>query len=140
MSQTIIQAATEFSRDFEVDHQINTPEARANLLGKTIHFLQEELGETEQAIATQDLAEVVDGFGDVAFVALNGIYKQFRLLGHSHETATQYVEEVMRRICTANLAKKQADGTVLRVNGKVQKPQGWQPPQYEDILPNKNAA
>ena len=104
------------------------------LLNKTVEFLQEELTETKDAIAENDLAEIIDGFGDVAFVALNGIYKTFRIEGNNHEDALAKSREVIKRICEANLGKKQADGTIKYVNGKVQKPESWSAPEYEDIL------
>ena len=131
MTTDMIEKATEFSRDFEVDpkqDQFN------QLLGKTIEFLQEEVGETKDAIAEDDVPEIIDGFGDVAFIALNGIYKTFRIRGESHEQARARVLDVMHRICDANLGKKQADGTIHYVNGKVQKPEGWHPPQYDDMV------
>jgi len=40
----------------------------------------------------------------------------------------------MKRICNANLAKRQPDGTVKKVANKVVKPEGWTPPTYEDLL------
>jgi hypothetical protein len=134
MSYDIIEKSTEFSRDFEVDPKLAEGVAGEALLNKTIDFLNEEVSETKVAIAENDLPEIVDGFGDVAFVALNGIYKTFRFQGESHEDARAKTVEVMKRICDANLGKKQADGTIKYVNGKVQKPEGWTAPQYEDMI------
>jgi hypothetical protein len=134
MSYNIIEKSTEFSRDFEVDPKLAEGVSGNALLNKTIDFLNEEVSETKAAIAENDLPEIIDGFGDVAFVALNGIYKTFRFQGESHESARAKTEEVMRRICTANLGKKQADGTIKYVNGKVQKPEGWTAPEYGDMV------
>lgn len=126
----IIEKATEFSRDFEVKN----PLERSALLFKAVEFLKEEVRETEEAIGAEDRAEIVDGFGDVAFVAINGIYKEFRSSGESHETATLKTKQVLDRICNANLGKKQSDGTIKYKNGKVQKPAEWRAPEYKDIL------
>jgi hypothetical protein len=134
MSYNIIEKSTEFSRDFEVDPKLAEGVAGKVLLCKTIDFLNEELSETKTAIEQNDLVEIIDGFGDVAFVALNGIYKTFRFQGESHQLARAKTEEVMKRICTANLGKKQSDGTIKYVNGKVQKPEGWTAPVYEDMI------
>jgi light-regulated signal transduction histidine kinase (bacteriophytochrome) len=134
MTQDMIDKATEFSRDFEVNPKLAENVPVAELLNKTIDFLNEEVRETTEAIAAVDLPEVIDGFGDVAFVALNGIYKTFRFQGATHEQAKVAVVEVMDRICTANLGKKQADGTIKYVNGKVVKPEGWTPPTYSDMV------
>jgi predicted HAD superfamily Cof-like phosphohydrolase len=134
MTYNITEKSTEFSRDFEVDPKLAEGVEGKALLNKTIDFLNEEVSETKTAIAENDLAEIIDGFGDVAFVALNGIYKTFRFQGESHEQARAKTEEVMKRICNANLGKKQADGTIKYVNGKVQKPEGWTAPAYEDMI------
>jgi NTP pyrophosphatase (non-canonical NTP hydrolase) len=129
-----IEKATEFSRDFEVNPKLAEGVSEKELLTKTIGFLTEELNETTDAIAEHDLPEIIDGFGDVAFIALNGIYKTFRFEGRGHEEARDAVIEVMTRICNANLGKKQADGTIKYNNGKVIKPEGWTPPVYDDMV------
>ncbi len=134
MLYDIIKNSTEFSRDFEVDPKLAEGVQSLVLLNKTIDFLNEEVSETKDAIAENDLAEIIDGFGDVAFVALNGIYKTFRFQGESHDQARIKTEEVMKRICEANLGKKQVDGTIKYVNGKVQKPEGWRAPSYADMI------
>jgi len=131
MSNSIIEKSTEFSRDFEVDPKLDVIDT---LLGKTIEFIQEEVNETIAAIKANDKPEIVDGFGDVAFIALNGIYKEFRIQGDNHETARTKTVEVMNRICDANLGKKQSDGTIKYLNGKVQKPDTWSAPTYNDII------
>ena len=134
MSYEIVEKSTLFSRDFEVDPKLEQGVEPKILLNKTIDFLNEEVRETKEAIAEDDFAEIIDGFGDVAFVALNGIYKSFRFKGQNHEDAKNSAIEVMRRICEANLGKKQADGTILYKDGKVQKPQGWSAPNYDDMV------
>lgn len=128
--QAIVYKSTEFSSDFEIKPDLD----RQTLLSKTLEFIHEEIKETEDAISVNDRAEIIDGFGDVAFIAINGIYKEFRSNGDDHETAREKVEAVLHRICDANLGKKQPDGTIKYVNGKVQKPANWSPPTYEDLL------
>ena len=134
MSYNVIEKSTEFSCDFEVDPKLAEGVDKKTLLNKTIDFLNEEVSETKDAITQNDLPEIVDGFGDVAFVALNGIYKTFRFQGESHEQARTKTEEVMKRICEANLGKKQSDGTIKYLNGKVQKPEEWTAPAYADMF------
>ncbi len=134
MPESIIRKASEFSRDFEVDPKLAAGVTATELLSKTLDFLHEELNETKDALLAHDQEEIIDGFGDVAFIALNGVYKAFRFLGDDHATARAKVLTVMHRICDANLGKKQPDGTIQYNNGKVIKPEGWQPPQYKDLL------
>ena len=130
MTYEIVAKSTEFSRDFEVDPKLAEGVDEKTLLGKTLDFLNEEVEETKKAVNEHDLPEIIDGFGDVAFIALNGIYKTFRFEGDNHEKAKEKTVEVMKRICEANLGKKQPDGTIKYVNGKVQKPQSWTAPSY----------
>ncbi|PIR39330.1 MAG: hypothetical protein COV35_02095 [Alphaproteobacteria bacterium CG11_big_fil_rev_8_21_14_0_20_39_49] len=134
MTYEIVEKSTEFSRDFEVDPKLAEGVDEKTLLGKTLDFLNEEVEETKKAVKEHDLPEIIDGFGDVAFIALNGIYKTFRFEGDNHEKAQEKTVEVMKRICEANLGKKQPDGTIKYVNGKVQKPQSWTAPSYEDMI------
>lgn len=126
----IISKSTEFSRDFELKQS----QDRKTLLKKTIEFIHEEVRETEDAIEANDREEIIDGFGDIAFIAINGIYKEFRSAGDTHEVAAKKTEDVINRICDANLGKKHSDGSIKYLNGKVQKPEGWSPPAYKDLL------
>jgi hypothetical protein len=132
----IIQKATDFSRDLELPIFTNEEGTLASelLMQKTIEFLHEELHETEKALLDKDNDKIVDGFADVAFVALNGIYKQFRICGLNHIQAHTHTVEVMNRVCDANNRKRQADGTVLFVNNKVQKPEGWVGPDHSNLF------
>ena len=134
MTHELIEKSTEFSRDFEVDPKIAEGVDEQTLLGKTLDFLTEEVEETKAAVKENDTLEIIDGFGDVAFIALNGIYKTLRFEGNNHEVAKEMTIEVMRRICNANLGKKQPDGSIKYVNGKVQKPEDWTAPSYDDML------
>lgn len=131
MAENIIAKCTEFSRD--LDNKTN--DINKGLLTRTENFIQEEVNETISAIKENDLAEIVDGFGDIAFLSLNGIYQTFIGHGCSHELSTRLVSEVMNRICNANLGKKQPDGSVKRnEHGKVVKPENWKAPTYDDIF------
>jgi hypothetical protein len=131
MDYPIVHKAAEFSKDFEITaHQNNLDQ----MMLRTIDFLYEEIKETQVALNDNNKPEIIDGFGDVAFIALNGIYKEFCRQGDTHQVASQKVIEVMKRICEANLGKKHPDGNIKYVNGKVQKPEGWSPPRYEDLI------
>lgn len=130
----LIGKATQFSNEFELSLHDDPQMQRQHILQKTMEFLQEEVRETVQAIHDNDAQEILDGFGDIAFIALNGIYKEFRTAGDSHTEAKVKTYEVIKRICYANLSKKHPDGSIIYANGKVQKPEGWQPPYYDDLI------
>jgi hypothetical protein len=147
---TIILKTTAFCRDFELPLHGKCPpppqqggwlgkfevtaEAKIVMMQKVIDFLEEEVAETAEALQQGDNEEIVDGFGDVAFVALNGIYKHFRCVGKSDPEAYHATVEVMSRICNANQAKRQSDGTILFENNKVQKPEGWVAPCHKNLF------
>lgn len=132
----LIGKTSEFCEAFELsvhkepDGSINT----LSLLKKATDFLDEEVDETKKAIEEDNAAETIDGFGDVAFVALNGIYKYFRGKGCTPYQSYVQTTETMHRICDANLRKRQPDGTVKFKNKKVVKPEGWQPPEFDDLF------
>lgn len=127
-TNALIESFTCFANDFEDGI------GDAYGIEKALDFCYEEIKETKDAFCVKDFEEILDGFGDVAFVAVNGIYKSLRHLGYQHEAATTHTIDVLTRIANANLGKRQADGTVKKVNGKVVKPEGWSPPQYNDLL------
>lgn len=126
----IIEQATEFCRDFEISLNLS----RKELFSKTMSFIDEEVQETKDAIMVEDREEIIDGFADIAFLAINGIYKEFITAGDTHDYATMKTESVIRRVCEANNSKRQSDGSVLYVDNKVQKPEGWKAPAYADLL------
>lgn len=134
--------ATKFSSVLELEDTpesarepvILTLEEKKALFTKTIRLLLQEVTETLEAVEVDDNIEIIDGFGDVSFISLNGLYKIFRILGHDHENAKYRGKVALNRICDSNLAKLQPDGTVKKVNGKVVKPAGWLPPTFDDLL------
>lgn len=84
------------------------------------------LGEALRA----NLNEVVDGFGDVAWVAIGGVMKTAKDLPSAFR--------VLSRIADANL-KKFPNGVALRdENGKILKPEGWKPPDHSDLVPSND--
>lgn len=102
---------------------------------KTLDYLLEEALETKAACDAEDMPELLDGFADTAFVAINGIYKTFRVLGNTPEQALDKTKVVLRRVIDANWAKLDFNGNVLKnEQGKVIKPAGWEEPNYDDLL------
>jgi len=132
--KTIIEKATSFCRILELKNS-GEEIPYATIAYAANKLLQEEVDETKEAIVEKDYAEILDGFADSAFVALNGIYKTLRNIGYKDLEAIELTENIMHRVCNANLEKIQEDGTVkYNEHGKVQKPEGWKPPFYGDIV------
>lgn len=100
-------------------------------------LLEEELNETLDAIGKNDIEKILDGFGDVQFLAYNGIYQTFRHLGLDKEDSFSRTKMVLGRIAKANYSKVM-NGIVRNDKGKIMKPEGWQEPRYEDLIGDKN--
>jgi hypothetical protein len=87
-------------------------------------LLRDEFEEYIDAEGANDLAEVADALGDMAYIIAG--------------TALEYgipLDRVLDAIHKANMAKLGPDGKPLkRADGKVIKPEGWQPPDIEAAL------
>ncbi len=132
----LVRAAAQFCEALELAHEA----PHIGILFKTLNLMHEESEETQEAVREHYQGNfcfdaILDGFGDTAFVALNGVYKTLRLMGYNHYDSIRLTSEVMDRICQANLAKLQPDGSVAYNEfGKVMKPEGWNAPEYDDIV------
>ena len=80
-------------------------------------LIAEEADEILEAMATNDMAGVLDGAIDLIYVALGMLVRY----GIRPESAWNLVH-------TANMAKA---GGVKRADGKMLKPEGWEPPDIE---------
>jgi predicted HAD superfamily Cof-like phosphohydrolase len=82
-------------------------------------LIQEEVTELQEALASNDNVETLDALIDIMVVTIGAIHS----LGVDAEGA-------WREVLNSNLAKIDKDtGKVRkREDGKVLKPQGWQPP------------
>ena len=88
-------------------------------------LIAEEVGELHEAIENNDRVEQLDALIDILVVTIGALHS----MGADAEGAWQ---EVLR----TNLAKIDPDtGKVIkRDDGKVLKPEGWQPPQLAGYL------
>lgn len=103
--------------------------------GQAIDFCFEEVRETERAYVTYDEVEILDGFLDLTWVALNGAYKFLRSQGQSPSEARDNVLAALKTIYNANNAKRDAYGDILyNKDGKVIKPEGWKSPNLEEYV------
>lgn len=92
-------------------------ELRAELIG-------EELDEYWRAVTGGDLVGVADALGDLIYVTLGAAVE------HGIDLAPIFTE-----IHRSNMAKLGADGRpILRDDGKILKPAGWEPPRLAAIV------
>jgi predicted HAD superfamily Cof-like phosphohydrolase len=85
-----------------------------------LKLLAEEVAELITATTNEDIVEIADGIADVIYVAVgmalaNGIP----------------LDAVWDEVQRSNMAKV---GGATRQDGKVLKPEGWQPPNIEAVL------
>jgi predicted HAD superfamily Cof-like phosphohydrolase len=88
-----------------------------------IKLLDEEVFEYTDAEYADDLVEIADALADIIYIACG--------------TAVSYgipLDDVFDEVHRSNMAKL-VDGKVIRrADGKIQKPEGWQPPDIKSIL------
>jgi predicted HAD superfamily Cof-like phosphohydrolase len=90
-----------------------------------VNLIREEVRELEEAIAANDRVEMLDALEDILVVTVGAVHS----MGANGEGAWN---EVMR----TNFAKIDAEtGKVRkREDGKVLKPEGWQPPNLKGFV------
>ena len=88
-----------------------------------MNLLEEEFNEYIQGEENSDITEIADALADIIYIALG--------------TAVSYgipLDRIFEEVHRSNMAKL-VDGKVLRrADGKIQKPEGWTPPDVENIL------
>ena len=86
-------------------------------------LLAEEMYEYTAAENENDLVEVADALADIIYIACG--------------TAVSYgipLDDVFTEVHRSNMAKL-VDGKVIRrEDGKIQKPEGWNPPDIKSVL------
>lgn len=104
---------------------VDSPDiTNADLAGLSIALIAEEFNELILAVSDQDPVAVADALGDLLYV-VNGAGLRFGI----------DLEPVFWEIHRSNMAKAGPDGKVqYREDGKVLKPEGWLPPQLEEII------
>lgn len=91
-----------------------------------IKLLTEEVGEYLKAEADRDLTEVADGLLDIIVIAWGSMLTYF---------GTELSYLLAREVWWSNLAKVDGPGLpIRREDGKILKPEGWQPPDIEGVL------
>ena len=121
----IVKSLLEFNNAFEIP-KIDSPGlSNDELIELRIKLLKEEVEEYAEAARAGDLVEVLDALADIGYILAGTIINPG--MQHIYDDA---FDEVHR----SNMAKL-VDGKVLRrEDGKVMKPEGWQPPNLAQFL------
>ena len=91
-------------------------------------LIDEEVGELVEAVAADDKVEQLDALVDILVVTMGAI----RAGGFDGEGAWKEVMDTNFAKIDPNTGKVRK-----REDGKVLKPQGWQPPQLDKFLPQE---
>ena len=94
-----------------------------------VSLIDEEVRELYDAITAHDQVETVDALIDILVVTIGALHS----MGADAEGA-------WKEVMSTNFAKIEANGKVRkREDGKILKPQGWEPPNLKPFL-KKNGA
>ena len=127
MTKTMFEMVSEFHTAFgqRVGTKPELPDANERLL--RMNLMTEEYREYNNAEANNDMTNLAVELADIIYIACG--------------TAVSYgipLDEVFEAIHNANMAKL-IDGKVIRrEDGKIKKPEGWQPANIEGILEKHN--
>lgn len=96
-----------------------------------LHYdlLIEEVEEFREACENEDVEKIIDGIGDVIFVAVSAAVER----GYA-----PILEEVIMEICRANISKSggSIESNVYREDGKVMRSDSYTPPDIAGIISN----
>lgn len=127
--QSPLDLVADFNLAFAPDHLTDTviddATVGTELALRRVEFIQEEMNELLDALATTDAVEFTDAIIDMLYF----LYGTALALGIP-------LEESFLEVHESNMAKRNPDGSVTRhpVTGKVQKPEGWQAPNIAAVL------
>ena len=123
----IVASLLEFNRAFEIPKLDAPGLGPSELVELRIKLLTEEVQEYAEAARAGDLVEVLDALADIGYILAGTII--------NHGMQNIY-DDAFNEVHRSNMAKL-VDGKVIRrEDGKVLKPEGWQPPQLAQFLPD----
>ncbi len=95
------------------------------LIELRIKLLVEEVQEYAEAARAGDMVEILDALADIGYILAGTI------INHGMQ---KIYDDAFNEVHRSNMAKL-VDGKVIRrEDGKVLKPEGWQPPQLAQFL------
>ena len=121
----IVKSLLEFNNAFEIPKMDSPGLSNGELIELRIKLLKEEVEEYAEAARAGDLVEVLDALADIGYILAGTIINH----GMQH-----IYDDAFNEVHRSNMAKL-VDGKVLRrEDGKVMKPEGWQPPNLAQFL------
>ena len=125
MMNPIVASLLEFNEAFEIpilEAPVLGPE---ELIELRIKLLTEEVQEYAEAARSGDLVEVLDALADIGYILAGTII--------NHGMQGIY-DDAFNEVHRSNMAKLVNGKVIRREDGKVLKPEGWQPPQLAQFV------
>lgn len=121
----IVASLLEFNEAFEIPKLEEPGLGPGELIELRIKLLTEEVQEYAEAARSGDLVEVLDALADIGYILAGTI------INHGMQ---DIYDAAFNEVHRSNMAKL-VDGKVIRRDdGKVLKPEGWQPPQLAQFV------
>ena len=121
----IIKSLLEFNDAFDIPKLTRPNIGPSDLIELRIKLLEEEVKEYADAARAGDLIEILDALADIGYILAGTI------INHGMQ---DIYDDAFDEVHRSNMAKL-VDGKVLRrSDGKVMKPEGWQPPDLAQFL------
>ena len=121
----MVASLLEFNKAFEIPKLDAPGLSPEDMIELRIKLLREEVEEYAEAARAGDMVEVLDALADIGYILAGTIINH----GMQH-----IYDDALNEVHRSNMAKS-VDGKVIRrEDGKVLKPEGWQPPQLAQFL------
>jgi predicted HAD superfamily Cof-like phosphohydrolase len=121
----IVRSLLEFNNAFDIPKLDAPGLGTAELIELRIKLLVEEVQEYAEAARAGDMVEILDALADIGYILAGTIINH----GMQH-----IYDDSFNEVHRSNMAKL-VDGKVIRrEDGKVLKPQDWQPPNLAQFL------
>ena len=121
----IVTSLLEFNQAFEIQKLEQPGLSDSDLIELRIKLLTEEVQEYAAAARAGDMVEILDALADIGYILAGTI------INHGMQ---DIYDDAFDEVHRSNMAKL-VDGKVhRRDDGKVLKPEGWQPPNLSQFL------
>ena len=121
----IVASLLEFNQAFEISTLEQPGLSDSDLIELRIKLLTEEVQEYAEAARAGDMVEILDALADIGYILAGTI------INHGMQ---DIYDDAFDEVHRSNMAKL-VDGKVhRRDDGKVLKPEGWQPPNLSQFL------
>lgn len=121
----IVESLLEFNKAFEIPYLTSPGLSSDDLIELRIKLLTEEVQEYAEAARSGDLVEVLDALADIAYILAGTV------INHGMQ---EVYDEAFSEVHRSNMAKLVNGRVIRREDGKVMKPEGWQPPQLAKFI------